>query len=409
MGLRMPSSEPGLDKAMRRVPRWWLIPAVMVLVISGLAGAYWAGATTAAGITTVEAAPAVVPVSATVERRAVVKQVTISGQVIAGAQIAVKAAAPAGIDRLVVTSAVKAAGDRVAPGELLGVVSGRPLLILPSSVPLYRDIASGDSGPDVTALQGALAGFGYSVATTGTFDAVTQRALSSWYEAAGSKAPSDPAASDTAKQDTMKSTDRPGTGAAETTAGTGAAKTAPAVVLRWREFVQIPGDAGMIASIAGPGAVLAEDEIVAHVTIAEDTIVARADVLQAESFAAGSSVTVRAGSAVLDTKVAQLSGFKDGDTSKNEVPGKDITLPLPAGTQGFGAGQSVTLTAGAAAPESLAVPLIAVLQESGNAYVEVEAPDGLRRVNVNVTTQADGWAALASIDGLAVGDRVRLP
>ncbi len=329
-----------------------------------------------------------------------VKQVTISGQVVAGAQIAVKAAAPPGIDRLVVTSAVKAAGDRVAPGELLGVVSGRPLLILPSSVPLYRDIASGDSGPDVTALQGALAGFGYSVATTGTFDAVTQRALSSWYEAAGSKAPSDPAASDTGKQDTMKSTDSP---------GTGAAKTAPAVVLRWREFVQIPGDAGMIASIAGPGAVLAEDEIVAHVTIAEDTIVARADVLQAESFAAGGSVTVRAGSAVLDTKVAQLSGFKDGDTSKNEVPGKDIALPLPAGTQGFGAGQSVTLTAGAAAPESLAVPLIAVLQESGNAYVEVEAPDGLRRVNVKVTTQADGWAALAGIDGLAVGDRVRLP
>jgi hypothetical protein len=403
----MPSSEPGLGAAMRRVPRWWLIPAVVVLVLSGLIAAYWAGSTTDPGATPAQTVTPVVPVSAMVERRAVVKQVTISGKVIAGAQVAVKAAPSPGVDRLVVTSAAKAAGDRVAPGELLAVVSGRPLLILPSSVPLYRDIASGDSGPDVTALQGALAGFGYSVAVTGTFNAATQRAISAWYEAAGSKAPTGVAASDAVKQGTMKQGMAvPDVGTAQTTtSGT----SAPAVVVRWREFVQIPGDTGRIASIAGPGAVLAEDGVVAQVTIAEDTVVARADVLQADSFAAGSSVTVRAGSAALDAKVAQLSGFKDGDLSKNEVPGKDITLPLPAGTQGFAADQSVTLTAGAAAPESLAVPLIAIRQESGTAFVEVEASGGLRRVDVKVTAQADGWAALADVEGLAVGDRVKLP
>lgn len=403
----MPSSEPGLGAAMRRVPRWWLIPAVVVIVVSGLATAYWAGTTTAVGATTAQAAPTVVPVFATVERRAVVKQVTISGKVVAGAQVGVKAAASPGVDRLVVTSAAKAAGDRVAPGELLAVVSGRPLLILPSSVPLYRDIARGDSGPDVTALQEALAGFGYSVAVTGTFDSATQRALSAWYEAAGSKAPTALAASDAAKQGAAKQ------GAAAPDPGTSQATipdtSAPAVVSRWREFVQVPGDTGRIASIAGPGTVLAEDGVVAQVTIADDSIAARADVLQADSFAVGNSVAVRAGSAVLDVKVAQLSGFKDGDLSKNEVPGKDITLPVPAATQGFTAGQSVTLTAGAAAPESLAVPLIAIRQESGTAYVEVEASDGLRRVKVKVTTQADGWAALADVEGLAVGNRVKLP
>lgn len=407
----MPSSEPGLGTAMRRVPRWWLIPAVVVLVLSGLAAAYWAGTTTAAGVTPAQETPAVVPVSAAVERRAVVKQVTISGKVIAGAQVAVKAATSPGVDRLVVTSAAKAAGDRVAPGELFAVVSGRPLLILPSSVPLYRDIASGDSGPDVTALQKALAGFGYSVAATGIFDTATQRALSAWYEAAGSTAPTGVAGSDaadqaTAKQGTANSgTANSGAGTEKTAPGT----SAPAVVLRWREFAQIPGDTGRIASIAGPGTVLAEDGVVAQVTIADDTIVARADVLQAESFAAGTSVTVRAGSAAIDVKVAQLSGFKDGDPSKNEVPGKDITLPLPAGRQGFTADQSVTLTAGAAAPESLSVPLIAIRQESGTAYVEVEASGALRRVDVKVTAQADGWAALEDVQRLAVGDRVKLP
>lgn len=407
----MPSSETEIGAAMRRVPRWWLIPSFVTVVLLGLAAAYWAGTTTAAGANPTQAIPAVVPVSATVERRAVVKQVTISGKVIAGAQVAVKAATSAGIDRLVVTSAAKAAGDRVAPGELLAVVSGRPLLILPSSVPLYRDIASGDSGPDVAALQGALAGFGYSVAATGTFDTATQRALSAWYEAAGSKVPTDGAASDATKQDaTKQGTNKQGTAATDVgTAKTATGTSTPVVVARWREFVQIPGDNGRIASIAGPATVLAEDGVVAQVTIADDTIVARADVLQAESFATGTSVTVRAGSAALDVKVAQLGGFKDGDRSKNEVPGKDITLQLPAGAQGFAAEQSVTLTAGAAAPESLAVPLIAIRQESGAAYVEVEATGGPRRVKVKVTTQADGWAALSDVEGLAVGDRVKLP
>jgi hypothetical protein len=340
-----------------------------------------------------------------VEKRAVVKQVTLTGKVVAGAQAAVKAVASPGIDRLVVTSAAKATGDQVTPGELIAVVSGRPLLILPSSVPLYRDMASGDSGPDVTAFQEALAAFGYPVAVTGTFDRATQIALSAWYTAAGSEAPTGVSAADTVNQGSADETTR-NSGAGTTQSGTSAQ---PTVVARWKEFVQIPGDSGIIASIAGPGSVLDEEGLVANVTIAENTIVARADVLQAESFAVGAPVTVRAGSAVLDTQVAQISSFKDGDAAKNEVPGKDITLPMPAGTQGFIAEQSVTLTAGAAAPESLAVPLIAIRQELGTAYIEVQAPSGVRRLDVRVTSQADGWAALADDQGLSVGDRVMLP
>ena len=376
-----------VERGMRRVPRWWLVPAASLVVLTGLGGAYWAGASTTAGSEPAPPLSAVVPVSATVERRAVAEQVVLSGKVVPGAQATLHASPAAGVDRLVVTDVAKEAGSRVVSGELLAVVSGRPLLLLPSSVPLYRDISPSDSGPDVEALQEVLAGFGYPCATTGTFDRATQQALASWYRAAGFKAPVPLPQEET---------------------GDAASKNSPDVMFRWREFVQVPGDSGTVASIAGPGSILAEDGVVARIRIADDSFVARADVVQAESFVVGTPVTVRAGSSVLDTAVVQVSGFLEGDQGKNEVPGKDVTVALPPGAQGFAAGQSVTMAAGAAVAESLAVPLIAIRQDGGIPYLLIEGNGEPRRLEVKVTAQVDGWAAIADVDGLVVGDQVKL-
>ena len=383
-------------RAMRRVPRWWLIPALLGMVLAGLGAAYWTGASSVASAGPSSSTPAVIPVSATVERRAVIKQVVLSGKVVAGAQHAIKASSTEGIDRLVLTATAKTVGSVVVPGELLAAVSGRPLLVLPSGVPLYRDIELGDSGPDVAALHGALAGFGYAVSSADTFETGTQRALIDWYKAAGYEAPTS-----TPSPKAIK----PG----EVDSHPLSTKQAPdAVVFRWKEFVQVPGDTGIIAAMAGNGSVLGEDGIIAQVKIADDSIVARADVVQSESFPVGGAVTVRAGSAVLETKVVLVSDFLEGDQSKNEIPGKDITFAVPPGTQGFAADQSVTVTAGSAAAESLAVPLIAVRQEEGVPYVLLEKNGEPRRVNVKVMAQADGWAAIADMDVLAPGDEVKL-
>ncbi|NWL09978.1 hypothetical protein DM793_01490 [Paenarthrobacter nitroguajacolicus] len=383
-------------RAMRRVPRWWLIPALLVMVLAGLGAAYWTGASGVASGGPSSSTPVVIPVSATVERRAVLKQVVLSGKVVAGAQHAIKASSTEGIDRLVLTAAPKMVGSVVVPGELLAAVSGRPLLVLPSGVPLYRDIELGDSGPDVAALHGALAGLGYAVSSTDTFETGTQRALIDWYTAAGYEAPTSTPSPKAFKAGDVDSHPL-------------STKQAPdAVVFRWKEFVQVPGDTGTIAAMAGNGSVLGEDGIVAQVKIADDSIVARADVVQSESFPVGGAVTVRAGSAVLETKVVLVSDFLEGDQSKNEIPGKDITFAVPPGTQGFAADQSVTVTAGIAAAESLAVPLIAVRQEEGVPYVLLEKNGEPRRVNVKVMAQADGWAAIADMDGLAPGDEVKL-
>ncbi|WP_159699728.1 peptidoglycan-binding domain-containing protein [Arthrobacter sp. 18067] len=379
-----------IRRGMRRVPRWWLISVASAVVLAGLGTAYWAGAHTTAGTEPMPTLASVVPVSATVERRAVVKQVVLSGKVVPGAQSTLQASPAEGVDRLVVTDVAKEAGSPVVPGEVLAVVSGRPLLILPSSVPLYRDISPRDSGPDVKALQAALTNFGYACATTGTFDLATQQALGSWYKAAGYKAP---AAPDPLPQEE---------------AGNAAPTNSSGVMFRWREFVQVPGDSGTVASIAGPGSLLAEDGIVARVRVADDSIVARADVVQSETFVVGTPVTVRAGSTVLDTTVVQVSSFLEGDQNKNEIPGKDITVALPPGTQGFAADQSVTMTSGSAVAESLAVPLIAIRQDGGTPYLLVEGNSEPRRLEVKVTAQADGWAAIADVDGLIVGDQVKL-
>ena len=385
-----------VGRAMRRVPRWWLIPAVLVMVLAGLGAAYWTGASSVASAGPSSSTPAVIPVSATVERRAVVKQVVLSGKVVAGTQHAIKASPSEGVDRLVMTSAAKTVGSVVAPGELLAAVSGRPLLLLPSGVPLYRDIKPGDSGPDVAALHTALAGFGYAVSSADTFDGGTQRALIDWYKAAGYEAPTSTPSPKAIKPGDVDSQPL-------------SARQAPnGVVFRWKEFVQVPGDTGTIAAMAGNGSILGEDGIVAQVKIADDSIVARADVVQSESYPVGGAVTVRAGSAVLETKVVHVSDFLEGDQNKNEIPGKDITFAVPPGAQGFAADQSVTVTAGSATAESLAVPLIAVRQEEGAPYLVLQRNGESQRVKVKVTAQADGWVAIADVDGLAPGDEVKL-
>ncbi|MDR6636716.1 peptidoglycan-binding domain-containing protein [Paenarthrobacter nitroguajacolicus] len=369
---------------MKRVPRWWLVVVAGVVALSGMFAAYWAGSQAASMATSTQDTPEVIPVSATIERRAVAQQVTVAGKVVAGKTSPVTASLSDGIDRLVLTSTPKAVGDSVAPGELLAVVSGRPLLVMPANVPMYRDLVAGDSGPDVRALQESLAGFGFAVKATGIFDQQTQDALEAWYKAAGFSAP------------TSSNVDASN-------------KSAPAVMFRWRDFVQVPGDTGRVASIAATGAVLAEDGVVAQISIAEDTIVARATVLQAGSFAVGSSVTVRAGTVSVNTLVTAAGAFTEGDSGNNVVPGMDITFSIPSGTVGLAPGQSVTATSGSVPAQSLAVPLIAIRQESGIAYVQLGTEEGSKRIDVTVTAQAEGWAALADVQGIAVGDKVLLP
>ena len=84
-----------------------------------------------------------------------------------------------------------AAGDTITNGEQLAEIDGEPLFALTGPVPAWRDLTPGESGPDVTELQKALASLGYYDGgdTAGYFGSATEDAVSAYYEHLGYSAP----------------------------------------------------------------------------------------------------------------------------------------------------------------------------------------------------------------------------
>jgi Putative peptidoglycan binding domain len=85
-----------------------------------------------------------------------------------------------------------AAGHTVRNGEQLAELDGQPLFALSGTVPAWRDLTPGESGPDVSELQKALGSLGYYGGgdTAGYFGAATQDAVAAFYEHLGYTAPS---------------------------------------------------------------------------------------------------------------------------------------------------------------------------------------------------------------------------
>jgi Putative peptidoglycan binding domain len=85
-----------------------------------------------------------------------------------------------------------AAGDTISNGEQLAELDGEPLFVLTGTVPAWRDLTPGESGPDVTELQNALASLGYydDGDTPGYFGSATEYAVSLYYEHLGYTPPS---------------------------------------------------------------------------------------------------------------------------------------------------------------------------------------------------------------------------
>ena len=85
-----------------------------------------------------------------------------------------------------------AAGDTISDGEQLAEIDGQPLFALTGTVPAWRDLTPGETGPDVTELQQALASLGYydDGDTPGYYGSATEYAVSLYYEHLGYTPPS---------------------------------------------------------------------------------------------------------------------------------------------------------------------------------------------------------------------------
>jgi hypothetical protein len=85
-----------------------------------------------------------------------------------------------------------AAGTTITNGKKLAEIDGEPLFALTGTVPAWRDLTPGESGPDVTELQKALGSLGYydDGDTPGYFGPATENAVSLYYEHLGYAPPS---------------------------------------------------------------------------------------------------------------------------------------------------------------------------------------------------------------------------
>lgn len=93
----------------------------------------------------------------------------------------------------VLTRQPPAPGDEVQEGDVIGEVSGRPLIVLAGEIPSYRDLSPGSVGPDVRQLEESLARLGRDPGPIdGVYDDALDAAVRGLYQSLGYQAPDPP-------------------------------------------------------------------------------------------------------------------------------------------------------------------------------------------------------------------------
>jgi len=176
--------------------------AAALLAVGGLIGASFVKSPQQ--LAADSAAPPATTTTAKVVSQVLTSSVQLRGVVYPSTQYDVYASAPSsdssgaapgstgtGTGTTYISKLKVAVGDAITNGEQLAEIDGEPLFVLTGSVPAWRDLTPGESGPDVTELQKALAVFGYYFDgdLPGYFGSATQYAVSLYYEHLGYTAP----------------------------------------------------------------------------------------------------------------------------------------------------------------------------------------------------------------------------
>lgn len=167
--------------------RRWAAPLV-ILSVSVLFAGIWKALDTREQDQSRADRSARVAVTAAVERRPLESSIVVRASVEAADPVAVAAPPRSeGQAASVVTAAPPATGTNVEAGRSVIEINGRPVLLLAMSVPLYRDIVPGTTGPDVASLQSELTRLGLDVSSdaAGQFGPATQTAVGGLFERAG--------------------------------------------------------------------------------------------------------------------------------------------------------------------------------------------------------------------------------
>ncbi|MFE4306480.1 peptidoglycan-binding protein [Streptomyces sp. NPDC056891] len=131
--------------------------------------------------------PAPSVITAPVEYRTLASSVILRGTVVAGQSVEITPGGTTEGGSPTVSKLPLKAGDQVRAGRLLVEISGRPVIALQGTVPLYRDLKPGARGSDVGRLQDALHRLGHSTSPDdrGRFGEGTKSAVTALYDALG--------------------------------------------------------------------------------------------------------------------------------------------------------------------------------------------------------------------------------
>lgn len=131
------------------------------------------------------------PVSVPIEMREIRNTVTIRGEVTYADSVEAVIETSGMTDRAVVTGRVPEMGAILNAGDIALELAGRPVVVLPGDLPVFRTLSIGMKGPDVLQLKEALASMGYEIAdkANNEFDTSTANAIAALYDKLGYSAP----------------------------------------------------------------------------------------------------------------------------------------------------------------------------------------------------------------------------
>ena len=168
----------------------WVIAAVAVVsLIAGIALSRFV--ISPADAASNAAAPEGGLITVPVEFRALSNNVTIRGDANFADSVEVTVETGDLGGPAVVTGQVPEVGATLGAASVALEVTGRPVIVLPGDLPVYRTLRVGVSGPDVLQLKQALQSLGINPgnAASNVFDAATSAAVAALYATVGYPAP----------------------------------------------------------------------------------------------------------------------------------------------------------------------------------------------------------------------------
>ncbi|WP_199424646.1 hypothetical protein [Actinotalea solisilvae] len=148
------------------------------------------------------APPAAGPITVPVETRALANDIVLRGDAVYEDPVDVVVETGDLGGPAVVTGQVREVGATLEAGSVVLEVAGRPVILLPGELPVYRTLRVGVTGPDVLQLKAALVALGLDPGdeTSASYDAATATAVQALYARVGYEAPTGGEESDLAVQ-----------------------------------------------------------------------------------------------------------------------------------------------------------------------------------------------------------------